>query len=136
MNKKSKGTNAERELIHMLWAEGFACMRAPSSGAIKYPCPDIIAGNLIRKLAIECKATRNAKQYLTKKEIGELKEFSLIFGTESWVGVRFDKSVDDNSWYFMNLEDLDKTEGENFVISLDSAKRKGLLFEELVEINK
>ena len=128
MNRKAKGTNAERELLHMFWDSGdWIAMRAPSSGAIKYPCPDLLVGNLSRKLAIECKITKNTKQYLTNKEVLELKEFSKIFGAEPWVAVKFSNV----NWFFLNIDDLDETEGKNYVITIQSAKRKGLLFEEL-----
>lgn len=131
MNRKAKGTNAERELLHMFWNNGMIAMRAPSSGAIKYPCPDLLVGNLTRKLAIECKVTKSTKQYLTNKEISELKEFAKIFGAEPWVAVKFSNV----NWFFLSTEDLDETKGENYVITLQSAKRKGLLFEEIVNKN-
>jgi len=128
MNKKAKGINAERELLHKFWGTGkWMALRAPASGSMKYPCPDLLVGNLTRKLAIECKTTCSTKQYLKEKQIQELKEFAKVFGAEPWVGVRFDHM----DWYFMNVEDLDKTDGDNYVISIETAKRKGLLFEEL-----
>lgn len=134
MPAKTKGTNAERELVHKFWSTGWTAMRAAGSGCIKYPCPDLLVGNLNankgkgRKLAIECKATKAIKQYLTKKEVDELQEFCRVFGAEPWIGVRFDKL----DWYFLMLEDLQKTEGENYAVDIALAKRKGLLFEELI----
>ncbi|MBW2999758.1 Holliday junction resolvase [Candidatus Woesearchaeota archaeon] len=129
MSRKSKGISAERQLLHMFWDTGkWIALRAPASGAIKYPCPDLLVGNLERKLAIECKKTKSAKQYLKKEEIEQLIEFSKIFGAEPWIAVSFDRL----GWYFLNTEDLQKA-GNNFVISIPLAKRKGLLFEELIE---
>ncbi len=128
MGVKAKGINAERELLHMFWGTGkWMALRAPASGAIKYPCPDLLVGNPTRKLAIECKTTKASKQYLQQKQIKELQEFADVFGAEPWVGVRFNHDC----WYFLNLEDIDKTEGNNYVITIEAAKRKGLLFEEL-----
>ena len=133
------GTRAERELLHRFWNTGkWVVLRAPSSGAIKYPCPDLLAGNRERKLAIECKSTGSNKQYFTGKEVEELCGFSKIFGAEPWVAVRFaagnksQKGTHKPEWYFFNIEDLSETTGGNFVVSVDIAKRKGLLFEELV----
>lgn len=110
-------------------------MRAPASGAIKYPCPDLLVGNQQRKLAVECKVTKNSKQYLTKKEVAELKEFSTMFGAEPWIAIKFNRTVNSDllPWYFFTLEDLQVTEGENFVVSIPLAKRRGLGFEELVK---
>lgn len=128
MGKKAKGINAERELLHKFWDTGkWIALRAPASGAIRYPCPDLLVGNLIRKLAIECKTTKNTKQYLKQKQVDELRHFAEVFGAEPWIGVRFDHM----QWYFMNLEDMEITEGNNYVITIENAKRKGLLFEEL-----
>ena len=128
MSRKSKGTNAERELIRFFWNTGdWAAMRAAGSGSSRYPCPDILAGNNIRKLAIECKTSKNNNVYLQKKEILELGEFAKKFGAESWVGIRFDK----NDWCFLSLEDIKSTE-KGFSISAALARRKGLLFEEMI----
>ncbi len=97
------------------------------SGSIKYPCPDIIAGNNLRKLAIECKATKDKRQYLTKKEVEELREFGRIFGAEPWIGVRFNNM----DWYFLTMEDLENS-GESYVVSIENAKTKGFLFGEMI----
>jgi len=127
MSRKSIGINAERELLHKFWDTGqWIAMRAPASGAIKYPCPDLLVGNHNRKLAIECKATKSPRQYLKHKEVMELLKFSNIFGAEPWIAVRFS-----NQWYFLTLEDLDETES-NYVVNIKAAKRKGLLFDELI----
>ena len=129
MSRKSKGINAERELLHKFWQTGeWIAMRSPGSGAIRYPCPDLLAGKQGRKLAIECKATKAERQYIRQEQVAELKRFSLIFGAEPCIAVRFDKE----KWYFLMLEDIKETEGSNYVITRDSAKNKGLLFEELV----
>ena len=128
MSRKSKGISAERELVHMFWGKEWPCIRVAGSGSIKYPAPDVIAGNSIRMIAIECKVTKENKQYLSKKEINELKEFSQKFGAEAWIAVKFNK----DKWYFLNIEDIKPTT-ENFVITNENARLKGLLFEELVE---
>lgn len=128
MSRKSKGINAERELIHLFWGtKDWSAVRVAGSGSIKYPCPDVLAGNNIRKLAIECKSSKDSNQYLTKEEVNELKEFAQRFGAEPWIGVRFDKQ----QWYFLNIEDIKETE-KSYVISLNDARSKGLIFEEIV----
>ncbi len=128
MNKKGKGITGERELIHKFWqAEPWVAHRIAGSGSSKYPSPDIIASNNIRKLVIECKCSSNTTLYIPKKEIEELKRFGEMFGAESWVGVKFQKE----QWFFLNLEDLQETKS-NYSIKLDNAKSKGLLFEELI----
>ncbi len=127
MSRKSKGINAERELIHLFWQNGWSACRIAGSGSTKYPSPDVIAGNNVRKIAIECKSTKDIRQYFTKKEIEELKEFSRVFGAEPWVGVKFN-NVD---WYFLTLEDL-ANNGEGYSTNIPCAKTKGFSFTELV----
>ena len=128
MNRKSKGIKAERELIHLFWKNSWSACRIAGSGSMKYPSPDIIAGNNVRKLAVECKVTKDVRQYFTKKEIEELLLFAQTFGAEPWVGVKF-SNVD---WYFLTLDDL-ANKGEGYSISLVAAKRKGFLFDELIK---
>ena len=128
MSVKSKGTNAERELLHMFWSRGFACIRSAGSGSMKYPGPDLIASNKIRKLAVECKTTKSNKQYLDKHDINQLKEFCEIFGAEPWFAVKFSGM----EWLFLSFEDIEKTEN-NFVIGKKIAERRGLLIDELIK---
>ena len=128
MSRKSKGINAERDLIHKFWSIGWASVRIAGSGSMKYPSADILATNKLRKLAIECKTSKDPSKYLTKDEVEQLKAFAKIFGAEPWVGVKFDRE----EWFFLNIEDL-KCTGNNFLISVDIARNKGLLFEELIK---
>ncbi|MFC2136190.1 Holliday junction resolvase Hjc [Bacteroidota bacterium] len=124
--RKSKGSAAERELMRRFWAAGWAVIRAAGSGSTQYPCPDLLVGNNIRRLAIEVKATADKKKYFPKEEINALKFFGKKFGAESWIAIKFDNE----NYYFINPEDLDETTA-SFVASLELAKRKGLLFEEI-----
>jgi len=127
MSHKSKGINAERELIHAFWNKKWAAIRVAGSGSSRYPSPDVLAGKGSRRIAIECKASRDTVKYLTAKEVAELKEFSRIFGAEPWIGLRFD----DMKWYFLTLEDL-KNSGNSFSVSIELVKKKGLQFDELI----
>ncbi|HEY9702201.1 MAG TPA: Holliday junction resolvase Hjc [Allocoleopsis sp.] len=127
MNLKAKGSNAERELIHKFNNNGWVAIRAAGSGSQQYPAPDILAGNNLRRLAIECKVTADLKKYLTKKEVEELMFFAQKFGAEPWIAVKFDR-VD---WFFLNIEDMDKTD-KSYAIDIPTAKRKGLSFEQII----
>jgi len=127
MGIKSKGSNAERELVHMFWSTGiWAAHRIAGSGSSKYPSPDLIASNNIRRLAIEVKCSK-ASVYIPKDEIEALKEFSSMFGAEPWVAVKFDRT----EWHFVSLDDMHET-GNNFAVSKELIKMKGMLFEEFV----
>jgi len=130
LNRKSKGTIAERELIQMFWKHNWAAFRAAGSGASRFPCPDVIAGNSLRKIAIEAKYVDSERKYFTDKEIYELKEFSHIFGCEAWVGIKFQGK----GWHFFSTEDLKETTA-GYTIRLLDAELKGFTFEELIKTN-
>lgn len=127
MSTKSKGINAERELIHMFWARGFAALRVAGSGSSKYPSTDLIVGNRDKKLAIECKVTKEQKKYIPNEDIEQLKTFSSLFGALPLVAVKFKGS----DWFFLFLDDLGHKD-KSYYIDLSIAKAKGFLFEELI----
>ena len=128
MSRKSKGINAERDLIHKFWSNKWCAVRIAGSGSMKYPSADVLAANKIRILAIECKTCREKSRYLTKDEVRQLKKFSDLFGAEAWIAVKFDR----HDWLFLSLDDL-KDSGNNFLVSLDIAENKGLLLDELIK---
>lgn len=129
MSRKSKGINAERDLIHRFWSnESWSAVRIAGSGSMKYPSADILASNRLRKLAIECKTSKDDNKYVPKKEIEQLRVFSELFGAEPWLAVKFNRK----EWLFLSLDDLKDT-GKNYLISVDIAEKKGLLFEEVIE---
>src|SRR3989344_2917231 len=128
MSVKQKGTKAERELLHLFWAKGWATIRSAGSGSMKYPGPDLIASNKARRLAIECKSTKKTKQYLDNHDMEQLKQFCGIFGAEPWFAVRFART----NWLFLSPEDIEKTE-TGYVIDSKVAERRGLLIDELLK---
>lgn len=129
MNHKSKGSNAERELIHLFWGSNWAAVRAAGSGSTPHPCPDVIAGNNLRRIAVECKSSKNTYVYLDKAEVVALEEFCSVFGAEPWIGVRFAKQP----WFFIPTSDLRETPAK-FRADLEMVKMKGVLFEELIVV--
>ena len=95
---------------------------------MKYPSADVLANNKERRLAIECKTTKEKVKYLQHHEVEQLKKFSEIFGAESWIAVKFYRT----EWFFTSLEDLEK-KSNSYSIDIELMKKKGLVFEELVE---
>ncbi|MDP7180382.1 MAG: Holliday junction resolvase Hjc [Candidatus Woesearchaeota archaeon] len=105
MSRKSKGINAERELVHFFWKHGLAALRVAGSGSMRYPAPDVIVGNPKKRVVIECKACKGKIQYFTAQEIKELSEFAALFDALPYVGVRFDNK----GWIFQHIKDLRKS---------------------------
>ena len=96
------------------------------SGAIKYPSVDVLAGTPLRKIALEVKTVNNTKKYFSEEEIIQLKVFCERYGAEPWIGIKLK-----GSWFFLAVENLKKTE-KNYLIDIDLARKKGLIFDELV----
>lgn len=131
-NRKATGTKAENELIHRFWDnEGWVCVRVAGSGSTQYPAPDLLASRGDKKIVMEVKVVGGVKKYFTGQEIRDLNFFSEKFGAEPWVGVQFEKK----QWYFIMTSELSVTKSDNYSISLIDMKRKGFLFEEMIEIN-
>jgi Holliday junction resolvase len=111
---KAKGSAAERELVTMLWGTNFAAIRAAGSGVTKFYCPDVLASNGSKIIAVECKSTKHKYQYFDPEQIRQLLEFSKMFKAEPWLAVKF--STD---WKFFRPEDLKQT-GKAFVVTLEN----------------
>ena len=127
MSRKSKGINAERELIHLFWKNNWAAVRIAGSGSMKYPSADVLATNKIRRLAIECKTSREDCKYFTLEGIKQLRSFADMFNSEPWIGMRFDRL----GWLFISLDDIE-TKKNSHSVSKELAKNKGLNFEEII----
>jgi Holliday junction resolvase len=128
MNRKNKGTTAERELIHKFWSNGWAAFRAAGSGSSRYSCPDIIAGNSLRKIALEVKSINDERKYFSLAEINALRDFSHIFGSEAWIAIKFQGK----GWHFFSIEDLNETHS-GFSINYKDKELKGFSFDELLK---
>jgi Holliday junction resolvase len=128
MNRKSKGSNAERELLHYFWNNGWACMRAAGSGSIQWPEPDLIAGKDQKRFAIECKTSGDEAKYIEKKQVLDLIEFSKIMNVEPLLAIKFNNK----KWKFFRPEEMNQTE-KSFMISKEEIELKGRTFEEIIE---
>src|SRR3989338_9221475 len=126
-NAKAKGSKAERELISLFWGKKWVAIRVAGSGSASYPCPDLLASNASRVLAVECKSSGELSRHLQKEQVNDLVTFAKGFGAEPWVGVRFN----DMKWAFFSPEDLKRT-GTGFSVSVKMIKEKGLSFEQLL----
>lgn len=127
---KTKGSNVERELINMFWNKDWGAVRVAGSGSTRFPSPDVLASNKIRRVAIECKFVNKEKKYFPKEEVEMLECFAKRFGAEPWIGIKFSRK----SWFFLKTKDLDCTKGM-FVASLDLCKEKGISFDILINNN-
>ena len=130
MNRKAKGTRAERDLIHKFNKNGWVAIRTAGSGSSQWPAPDIMAGNAMRRVAIECKTSKQTSKYIPACDIDQIKHFSDKFGAEAWVALKFDGYP----WYFMMIEDLRFT-GKSYTANLELCKLRGLEFSHFIDRN-
>lgn len=126
MSRKSRGINAERELVHAFWNAGWGAIRVAGSGSSSFPSPDIIAGKHGRILVIECKSGQDSSKYIARDDIDKLKTFARIIGAEVWIGIR----IKQKKWVFLAPDDMHLT-GKNYVVNKENSELKGLSFEHL-----
>ena len=122
-----RGIDDERSLVNLLYAKGFAVIRAPASGAAtKMPRPDIIAGKRVKGLqyAIEAKTTHERILYAAKESISQLLLFADTFGCKPLLAVKFKGRR--RSWLFLHPSQLSQTKGENYRLSYDDALAHGI----------
>ena len=122
-----RGIDDERSLVNLLYAKGFAVMRAPASGsATKMPRPDILAGKKVKELqyAIEAKTTHERILYTEKESIRQLLLFAETFGCRPLLAVKFKGRR--RSWLFLHPSQLAQTKGENYRLTYDDALAKGM----------
>ncbi|MCG3217913.1 MAG: Holliday junction resolvase [Candidatus Heimdallarchaeota archaeon] len=132
MLRKSRGTNAERDLVNQFWENDYACIRSPSSGGgTKYPRPDLIAGSVKygRTIAIELKTSRSESIYIQEDQIKGLKEFANTFGAEIWFAVKFIGKRTGFRFFAITSKKLHWTRSGNCKIDLQMAKENGLPIE-------
>ena len=99
MNRYAKGSNSERELVHILNSRGFSVMRAPRSGGAIYPL-DIVAIKRGLVLAFEIK-TWDRKPYMEAAQISAFREWCERAGAMGFLGWR-----SRGKWLFLRLEDV------------------------------
>lgn len=107
-----KGSNAERELCTELWDRNYATLRAPGSGSIQRPSPDVVALRGINPtdvIAIELKAASDGTATFTDAEIMQLEEWADRCNAIALVGIKPDLRKFDG-WLFMETLKLNKTE--------------------------
>lgn len=117
----NKGANAERELAAILYANGFAVIRAAGSGVTKMPCPDVIALSVKKKLAFECKAWKSNYLNISIEQFRDLLEWKKKSSSELY----FAWKVPNKGWFFLTPL-LFKQNPKGFAVSRKKALLKAL----------
>ena len=120
---KAKGSNIERELYRKFVEHGYRAVRVAGSGTMENADCDLIAGKKGKKFCIEVKSSKKPVKYITKDQIERFIIFSNIFGLKPVIALRFNRE----GWFFVDPKKL-KDSGKNWVITLETARKKGKRF--------
>lgn len=101
MHTYAKGSAAERELVHTLYSKGWSVMRAPRSGRIGIPSPDVVAAKAGRIIVIEAKA-RAACFKVEAEQLDQLKDWQSRAQAIPYIGWKIARK----GWFFLKLEDV------------------------------
>lgn len=133
MSNSSKGSRAERKVVNILDAAGWAVLRAPASGGgTDREAPDVFAGRGDVQIAVELKSPGDGRYYFTKEEVEDLGYWSRKFGATTLLGTDFDTKYGDPCYgeeeegvYFGRPEAAHETENsyrvDKEVVQEDSA---------------
>ena len=129
MSNKSKGSNAERELLKLFTEQGWRAARVAGSGMNENTFCDLIAGKMDRKgYAIEAKSSGKKRIYITKQQIEDFVLFSNMIGLKPVIAARFNRE----GWIFLHPEQLEDS-GKYWAVGLDFAKENGKRFGQFFE---
>jgi len=110
MKTYAKGYRAERELLRILSARGYSCIRAASSGGFLTPV-DVLAMKSGKTLCFEIKSWAN-KPKLKKDQLSRFSEWC-----NNAQGHGFLAWYNQNQWRFLPLRDVESNqyEDENWI---------------------
>jgi len=106
MKTYRKGYIAENQLVHIMYERGWAVLRAPRSGRISLPSPDIVAMKKGRILIIEVKS-RKAGFQIRKEQMDEMKDYIKRSGGEGYIAIKIPR----NGWKFLKFDDVTENNG-------------------------
>jgi Holliday junction resolvase len=112
------GSEYERRLAKHLHSEGYAVMRAPSSGsATKRELPDLFYSKVSEPArAVELKSTAENVAYFQANEVFALQEFANSFGAKPRLVVRI---KNDRTYYVFRPDDARMTKSGNYALDRD-----------------
>ncbi len=119
----AKGYYAERELVHALSGMGYMTIRAPRSGRIDLPSPDIIAVKDGRVMVFEVKFRASAFT-VPKEQLAELVEWKEKAGAIAYIGCKISRK----GWKFLHLSDVIANNGN---IGKKFIEEKGISIDQL-----
>ena len=99
-----KGYMAERELVLYLHSKGWAALRAPRSGSMSIPLPDVVAIKSGRVISFEVKS-RSPGFSMRREQVEELKKWKEMTGSPVYVAVKIPR----RGWGCVDISDVPET---------------------------
>jgi Holliday junction resolvase len=119
----AKGYRTELELVYEFAKRGWLALRAPRSGKISLPSPDIIAIKQRKILALECKSSSKPFK-VSENELKQLELWEKIGGAKCYIAWRLPRK----RWYFLELKTVTKNKGN---VSIGLCEKYGKTIEEI-----
>ncbi len=101
MGSYRKGYMAERELVLKLSELGWAVIRAPRSGRMGIPLPDVVAIRSGRVLSFEVKSRKPGFK-MREEQLKELEEWRERSGTDVFIALKLPYK----GWVCLHLNDI------------------------------
>jgi Holliday junction resolvase len=124
VKKYAKGYRAEWHLLHALAKRDFMVLRAPRSGRIGLPSPDIIAVKDGRVMVFECKSREDAFS-VQAEQLEELRQWEQKAGAFAYLAWK----VSRQDWVFLTLRDVMNNNGN---VGKKFALEKGISMDTLL----
>ena len=106
MGSYRKGYMAERELVLKLSELGWAVIRAPRSGRMDIPLPDVVAIRNGRVLSFEVKSRKPGFK-MRPEQLSELAEWRNRSGTQVFIALKLPYK----GWRCLELDDIAERNG-------------------------
>ncbi len=126
LNRYSKGSRAERELINYFSQKGFSVIRAAGSG-VSSLSPDLLLFKKGKQYAIESKAWEGDRLSIKKDQFSGLKTWEENTGITSYIAWRKNRE----EWLFIPLSVFKENEASHS-IKWESAKMIARKLEEMI----
>jgi len=101
MQNYRKGYSAELELVHLLYSKGWSVMRAPRSGRMGIPSPDVVAAKKGRIIIVECKSRADAFT-VEREQLEQLQDWKDRAHAIPYIGWKIARK----GWFFLKFEDV------------------------------
>ena len=135
VRRRRLGFQRERELARKFWSLGFACMRAPASGAKtkRTLYPDLIVIKEGKVFVMEVKTReRRGIVYIPDEQMRRLLEFARRAGAMPLVAIKF---MDGSSWRFVRADTIGHTRAGTWKVTLEDYE-KGYTIEDIVKLTR